>query len=49
MGFDTGIGIGCLVIFCGLGQAVIARTSVRRNNRRDGQDVPDDTDVRPEI
>lgn len=49
MGFDTGIGIGGLVIFSGLGQAVIARTSVRRNNRRDAQEFPDDTDVRPEI
>lgn len=49
MGFDTGIGIGGLVIFYGLGQAVIARTSPRRNNRRDEREFPDEADDRQDI
>lgn len=49
MGFDTGIGVGGLMIFYGLGQAVIARTSPRRNNRRDGKETQDDTDDRRDM
>lgn len=42
MGFDTGIGIGFLVMFYGAGQAVIARTSPKnRNDRNHGTDAQD--------
>ncbi len=44
MGFDTGIGIACLVICYGVGQAVIARTSARRHDKYDGREFPKDND-----
>lgn len=43
MGFDTGIGIGLLVVFCGIGQAVIARTSPGKSASSADSSDGDDT------
>ena len=38
-GFESLAGIGWLVAICGVGQAIIGRTSQRRNNRNDIQQI----------